>query len=75
MHLHLLVWLKDGITADLLFSFHISGGQAASRYITDMKSVEPEKWLALSSSRTKQYTVPRSDAAASDKIAMKYRTT
>ena len=43
-----MVWLKDGITADSLFSYHISGGQAPTRYVTDMKPAEPEMWLALS---------------------------
>ena len=55
---------QDGITAQSLYSYHVSGGQAATRYVTDMKPAEPEMGLALSSkkiawssSRTKQYTV------------------
>ena len=39
---------QDGISADSLFSYHISGGQAVTRYVTDMKPAEPEMWLALS---------------------------
>ena len=42
---------QDGISADSLFSYHISGGQAVTRYVTDMKPAEPEMWLALSSKK------------------------
>ena len=65
----------DAIDRDFLHSYHISGGQAAIRYVMDMKPVEPEMWLALSStkiswssSRTKAYTVPGHEKAFEDKL-------
>ena len=70
----------DAIDRDSLHSYHISGGQAAIRYVMDMKPVEPEMWLAFSStkiswssSRTKAYTVPGHEKAFEDKTSEKYR--
>jgi hypothetical protein len=55
---------QDGITSSSLYSYNISGGQAAVRYVMEMKPAEPEMWLVLSStkiswssSRTKRYNV------------------
>ena len=71
---------QDGISSDSLYSYNISGGQAAVRYVMEMKPAEPEMWLSLSStkiswssSRTKRYVVPSSDTAVNDKTAEKYR--
>ena len=71
---------KDGIDADSLYSQHVCGGQAATRYVMDMKPAEPEMWLALSStkiswspSRTKRYVVPCVETVIDDKTANKYR--
>ena len=71
---------QDGIDTDSLYSPHISGGQAATRYVMDMKPAEPEMWLALSSTkiswslgRTKRYIVPCVETAIDDKTANKYR--
>ena len=71
---------KDGIDKDSLYSYHLSGGQAAIRYVMDMKPAEPEMWLSLSStkiswscSRTKRYIVPSAENACRDKTAEKYR--
>jgi hypothetical protein len=71
---------KDGIDKDSLYSYHVSGGQAAIRYVMDMKPAEPEMWLSLSStkiswscSRTKRYIVPSAENACKDKTAEKYR--
>ena len=38
---------QDGLGADALYSYHISGGQAAIRFVMDMKPAEPKMWLAL----------------------------
>ena len=71
---------QNGITSDSLYSYNISGGQAAVRYVMEMKPAEPEMWLSLSStkiswfsSRTKRYTVPSFDTVLDDKTAEKYR--
>lgn len=71
---------QDGIDTDSLYSYHISGGQAAVRYVMDMKPAEPEMWLAMSStkiswscSRTKRYIVPSCERAVNDIIAKRYR--
>ena len=71
---------QDGIDPDSLYSEHISGGQAATRYVMDMKPAEPEMWLALSStkiarspSRTKRYNIPSVETCENDKTANKYR--
>ena len=71
---------QDGIDSDSLYSQHISGGQAATRYIMDMKPAEPEMWLALSStkiswspSRTKRYIIPSVEKSVEDKTANKWR--
>lgn len=71
---------QDGIDRDALHSYHISGAQAAIRYVMDMKPAEPEMLLALSStkiswscSRTKRYLVPSPEKASEDKTSEKYR--
>ena len=71
---------QDGIDADSLYSQHISCGQAATRYVMDMKPAEPEMWLALSStkiswspSRTKCYIIPSVERCVEDETANKYR--
>ncbi len=71
---------QDGIGTDALYAYHVSGGQAAIRYVMDIKPAEPEMWLALSStkiawssSRTKRYAVPLPDTAVEQKTAEKYR--
>ena len=71
---------QDGLGPDALYSYHVSGGQAAVRYVMDMKPAEPEMWLALSStkiswscSKTKRYIVPMPDHASTNKINEKYR--
>lgn len=71
---------KDGIDTNSLYSYHVSGGQAAIRYVMDITPAEPEMWLALSStkiswssSRTKRYIVPSNEKANEDKTAEKYR--
>jgi hypothetical protein len=42
---------QDGIGTDALYAYHVSGGQAAIRYVMDIKPAEPEMWLALSSTK------------------------
>ena len=71
---------KDGIDTNSLYSYHVSGGQAAIHYVMDITPAEPEMWLALSStkiswssSRTKRYIVPSNKEANEDKTAEKYR--
>ena len=71
---------QDGLGPDALYSYHISGGQAAIWYVMDMKPAEPEMWLALSSvkiswssSKTKRYIVPLPENASQNKVAEKYR--
>ncbi len=71
---------QDGLGTDALYSYHISGGQAAIRYVMDMKPAEPKIWLALSSvkiswssSKTKRYIVPLPENASENKVAEKYR--
>ncbi len=71
---------QDGLGPDALYSYHISGGQAAIRYVMDMKPAEPEMWLALSSvkiswssSKTKRYIVPLPENVSQNKVAEKYR--
>ena len=71
---------QDGLGPDALYSYHISGGQAAVHYAMDVKPAEPEMWLALSStkiswscSKTKRYIVPRPDNESTDKTNEKYR--
>ena len=46
--LYVTKW-HDGITTDALYSYHLTGGQAAIRYVMDGKPAEPKMWLALSS--------------------------
>ena len=71
---------QDGIGTDALYSPNISSGQAAVRYVMDMKPSEPEMWLALSStkmswscSRTKRYILPMPQYVSENEIAEKYR--
>ena len=71
---------KDGIDTDGLYSYHVSGGQAAIRYLMDITPAETEMWLFLSStkiswssSRTKRYIVPSKDKANEDKTAENYQ--
>ena len=36
---------QDGISSDSLYSYNISGSQAAVRYVMEMKPAEPKMWL------------------------------
>lgn len=71
---------QDGMDPGSLYSYNVTGGQAAVRYLMDTKPAEPEMWLALSStkiswssSRTKRYIVPSPETAMSNNTAEKYR--
>ena len=70
---------QDSTALDSLYSYHLNGRLAATRYLMQNNPTEPEMYFFLQSKkiawtncRTKRYTVPTSDKVLEDKTAIKY---